>query len=236
MAVPEPQQPDARTARLAGALYLLMMPFAAFTLYVRYSRLVGNDPATTASNILAAPGLYRAAIVTWLTSQVISVFLVVQLYRLLKPVDATLALLMLVMALVGVPVVFANESHSFAVLLLLTDSLVSVSVEQSAADLMLQLQLHERGIALAQIFWGLWLFPLGWLVFNSGFLPRWAGILLLIAGFGYLFDFFTAAIYPAFGLRLTQYTFIGELLFPLWLVIKGAREERVTPPSPSGTT
>ena len=63
-----------------------MMPFAAFTLYVRNS-LVGSDPATTASHILAAPGLYRAAIVTWLTSQVISVFLVVRLYRLLKPVD-----------------------------------------------------------------------------------------------------------------------------------------------------
>ncbi len=231
----EARNPDARTARLAGALYLLMMPFAAFTLYVRYS-LVGSDPATTASNILATPGLYRAAIVTWLTSQVISVFLVVQLYRLLKPVDATIALTMLALALVGVPIVFANESHSFAVLLLLTDSLVSVNVEQSAADLMLQLQLHERGIALAQIFWGLWLFPLGWLVFNSGFLPRWAGILLLVAGFGYLFDFFTAAIYPAIGVRVTQYTFIGELLFPLWLVIKGVKEgERVAPPSPSGT-
>lgn len=226
----ESHEPDARTARLAGALYLLMMPFAAFTLYVRHIN-VGSDPATTASNILAAPGLYRAAIVTWLTSQVISVFLVVQLYRLLKPVDATIALTMLVLALVGVPIVFANESHSFAVLLLLTDSLVSVNVEQSAADLMLQLQLHERGIALAQIFWGLWLFPLGWLVLNSGFLPRWAGILLLITGFGYLFDFFTAAIYPAFGLQLTQYTFIGELLFPLWLVIKGVKKgEQVSPP------
>jgi len=233
--VPEPHIPDARSARLAGALYLLMMPFAAFTLYVRYVN-VGSDPATTASNILAAPGLYRAAIVTWLTSQVISVFLVVQLYRLLKPVDATLALLMLVLALVGVPIVFANESHSFAVLLLLTDSMVSVSVEQSAADLMLQLQLHERGIALAQIFWGLWLFPLGWLVFNSGFLPRWLGILLLIAGFGYLFDFFSAAIYPAFGVKLTQFTFIGELLFPLWLVIWGVKKAgRVAPPSSSGT-
>jgi uncharacterized protein DUF4386 len=223
------------TARLAGALYLLMMPFAAFTLYVRYSRIVGSDPATTASNILAAPGLYRAAIITWLTSQVISVFLVVQLYRLLKPVDATLALLMLALALIGVPIVFANESHSFAVLLLLTDPLVSASVEQSAADLMLQLQLHERGIALAQIFWGLWLFPLGWLVFSSRFLPRWLGILLLIAGFGYLVDFFTAAMYPASGLKLTQFTFIGELLFPLWLIFRVKQEGQVAPPSPSGT-
>ena len=232
----DPQVPASQTARLAGALYLLMMPFAAFTLYVRFSSVVAGDPATTASNILAAPGLYRAAIVTWLTSQVISVFLVVQLYRLLKPVDATLALLMLVLALIGVPIVFANESHSFAVLLLLTDSLVSASVEQSAADLMLQLQLHERGIGIAQVFWGLWLFPLGWLVAISGFLPRWLGILLLIAGFGYLFDFFTAAMFPGSGLRLTQFTFVGELLFPLWLIIKGVKEEgRVSPPSPSGT-
>jgi len=212
-----------RTARLAGALYLLMMPFAAFTLYVRDSKIIGNDPAATATNILAAPNLFRASIVTWLTAQVISIFLVVQLYKLLKPVNASQALLMLALALAGVPVVFANESHSFAVLMLLHDPLISSGVEQLASSLILHLQLHERGIMVAHIFWGLWLFPLGWLVFRSGFLPRWLGILLLIAGFGYLVDFFTAMFMPDSRIVLTSFTFIGELLLALWLVILGVK-------------
>jgi hypothetical protein len=224
-----------RTARLAGALYLLMMPFAIFTLYVRGSKIVGDDPAATASNILAAPNLYRLAIVTWLTSQVISVFLVIQLHKLLKPVNATQALLMLALALLGVPVVFANESHSFAVLVLLQDPLLSANIEQLASQLMLHLRLHERGIAVAHVFWGLWLLPLGWLVFRSGYIASWLGVLLLIAGAGYLFDFFTKLFAPGLNLTVTPFTFLGELLLPLWLLIKGVDPRRAAadpPPTP----
>lgn len=212
-----------RTARLAGALYLLMMPFAMFTLYVRDARMPGADPAETAANIAASPGLFGAAIVAWLTSQVISVFLVVQLYKLLKPVNASHALMMLVLALIGVPLVCANESHQFAVLLLLQNPTLSVGPEQLLAQLSLHLQMHARGIDVAHIFWGLWLLPLGWLVFRSGFLPRWLGVLLLIAGLGYLIDFFTATVFPFAVLTVTTFTFIGELLLPLWLLIKGVQ-------------
>jgi hypothetical protein len=210
-----------RTARLAGALYLLMMPFASFTLYVRFVKMPGADPAGTAAHILAAPGLFGAAILTWLTSQVLSVFLVIQLYRLLKPVSASQALTMLVLALVGVPMVCANESHQFAVLLLLQNPLLSAGADQQLAQMMLHLQLHERGLTIAHIFWGLWLLPLGWLVFRSGFLPRWLGVLLLIAGAGYLFDFFRSLLFPSVSLAVTQFTFIGELLLPLWLLVRG---------------
>lgn len=217
-----------RTGRLAGALYLLMMPFAMFSLYVRMSKIPGEDAAATAANILASPGMFGAAIVTWLTSQVISVFLVVQLYRLFKPVDATHALLMMVLALIGVPIVCANEMHQFAALLLLQNPALSVGGEQLLAQVMLELQLHERGIAVAHIFWGLWLLPLGWLVFKSGFLPRWLGVLLLIGGLGYLFDFFMSVLFPSAGVTVTTFTFIGELLLPLWLLIKGAKGQQAT--------
>jgi len=218
--------PSMRTARIAGALYLAMMPFAMFSLYVRFEMIPGATAAETAAHILESPGMFGAAIVTWLASQVISIFLVVQLYKLLKPVDATWSLMMLVLALVGVPITCANEAHQFAALMVLQNPVLTAGPEQQVAQMALHLAMHDRGLAVAHIFWGLWLLPLGWLVFRSGFLPRWLGVLLLIAGAGYLFDFLTSTVFPFGGVAVTTYTFIGELLLPLWLLIKGIDREK----------
>ena len=73
----------------------------------------------------------------------------------------------------------------------------------------------------------MWLLPLGWLVFKSGFLPRWLGVLLLIAGAGYLFDFLASMALPPGRVAVTTFTFIGELLFPLWLLIKAVDMNRL---------
>ena len=219
--------PSMRTARIAGALYLAMMPFAMFSLYVRMDMIPGASPTETAANILAAPGMFGAAIVTWLISQVISIFLVVQLYKLLKPVNATQALLMMVLALVGVPITCANEAHQFAALMILQNPTLSTSPADQLAQMALQFSMHDSGLAVAHIFWGLWLLPLGWLVYRSGFLPRWLGVLLRIAGAGYLFDFLASTIFPFGSLAVTTFTFIGELVLPLWLLIKGVDAARL---------
>lgn len=79
---------------------------------------------------------------------------------------------------------------------------------------------------ITQIFWGLWLLPLGYLVFKSGLLPRILGILLIIGGFGYLIDFFIFILFPNFDVTVSQFAFIGELLFPLWLLVKGVNVEQ----------
>lgn len=83
------------------------------------------------------------------------------------------------------------------------------------------LELHEKGVLIAGIFWGLWLFPMGYLVFKSGFLPRILGILLMIGCFGYLVDSFAAFLFPDAGITIAQFTFIGEVTLPLWLVTRG---------------
>jgi hypothetical protein len=87
--------------------------------------------------------------------------------------------------------------------------------------MMLFLDLHEYGVHIAQVFWGLWLFPLGYLVFKSRFLPRLLGALLMIGCVGYLIDVGIAVLLPDLDVTVSQFTFIGELLLPLWLVIKG---------------
>ena len=74
---------------------------------------------------------------------------------------------------------------------------------------------------IAHIFWGLWLLPMGYLIFKSGYIPRILGVLLIIGGFGYLIDFVTFLLFPDFEVTIAEFTFIGELLLPLWLLFKG---------------
>ncbi len=86
--------------------------------------------------------------------------------------------------------------------------------------------MYGHGALIAVIFWGLWLFPLGYLVFKSGYIPRILGVLLIIAGFGYLNDFFKFFLFPNFDATIFQFMAFGEMLFPLWLLIKGVNVEQ----------
>ena len=134
---------------------------------------------------------------------------------------------MVVLVLVGVPIAMFNMLNQIAALLILSnaDYLIVFPPEQLHAQVMLFLNLHEYGVFIAQIFWGLWLFPLGYLVFKSGYIPKILGILLIIAGFGYLIDVVIFFLFPTFDVTISQFTFIGELLLALWLLIKGVNVE-----------
>jgi hypothetical protein len=99
-----------RTARLAGGLYLSLIPFGVFSfVYVPSVLLVPGDAATTSRNIVASPWLFRSATVSHLVSQLVVVFLVLALYRLFQPVHRDRAVLMVVLALLGIPMAFLNE-------------------------------------------------------------------------------------------------------------------------------
>jgi hypothetical protein len=203
-----------KTARVAGVLYLLMFPLSMFTVFfVRPNLIVPGDAATTANNIMASAGLFRSSIVSWLIGQTIFIFLVLALRRLLKPVNENQALVMLILALAGIPIAFVNELNNLAVLLLLSgaDYLTAFEADQLHALVMFFLDLYDRGVIIAGVFWGLWLFPLGYLVFKSSFLPRILGVLLLIGGLGYVIDTVAFFLLPNFGTEITQFTFIGEL-------------------------
>ena len=91
---------------------------------------------------------------------------------------------------------------------------------------MLFLNLHSHGFGVAEIFWGLWLFPLGLLVYRSRSLPRFLGVWLAIGGFAYVILSLTAVLFPQYQDKvfiISQPALFGELAFMLWLVIKGAR-------------
>lgn len=218
-----------KTARLAGGLYLALVPFSIFgILYVPSVLIVPGDAATTAGNIMGSEGLFRGGILSHLIGQTIFIFLVLALYKLLKPVNQGHALLMVVLALLGVPIAFLNEVNHFAVLLLLSnaDYLTAIDTDQLHAQAMMFLDLRNYGILVAQIFWGIWLLPLGYLIIRSGFIPMVLGVLLIIGGLGYLFDSVVLILFPSSGATIAQFTFVGELLLPLWLLFKGVNVEK----------
>jgi len=227
MTTKEKMNPN-KTARIAGFLYLIMFPLGIFiAFYVPSILIVPGDAVTTANNIMASESLFRLSIVSALIIQIVNTLLVLVLYKLLKPVNKNHALLMVIFILLGVPIAMLSQLNQFAALLLLSgaDYLKVFTADQLPAQVMFFLDLHEHGITIAGIFWGLWLFPMGYLVYKSGFLPRILGILLMIGCFGYLIDSFTIFLFPTFK-GIAQFTFWGEVLFPLWLLIKGVNVEQ----------
>ncbi len=214
-------------ARVAGLLYLMMVPLGFFGMYSHSTLIVPGDAVTTVNNIMASAWLFRLSIMSALVVQIVNILLVLVLYKLLKSVSKNAAVLMVIFFLVSVPITMLNELNQFAALLLLSGAeyLAEFKTDQLHAQVMIFFDLHEHGINIAQIFWGLWLFPMGYLVFKSGFLPGILGILLIIGGLGYLTDsvrfFFFSDISP-----IVLYTFWGELLLPLWLLFKGVNVEQ----------
>ncbi|MEE9167205.1 MAG: DUF4386 domain-containing protein [Candidatus Neomarinimicrobiota bacterium] len=221
-----------KTARIAGFLYLIMVPFAVFGIMWGTTLIVPGDAAATVKNIMASATLYRLSILSALAVQIGHLLLVLILYKLLKPVNKNMALLMVIFLLVSIPITMLNELNRFAVLLVSSgaDYLTVFTAGQQQALGLLFLNLQGRGIFITQIFWGLWLLPMGYLAFKSGFLPTFLGVLLLIAGIGYVIDSVGRLLSPNFGVTImatiTAIMLWGELAFPLWLLIKGVNVEQ----------
>lgn len=223
-----------RTARLAGLLYLLGGLTGPFTLFYIPSVLIvpGNAPAT-ASKIRAFELLLRAGIVSDLACSIIFIFVVLNLYRLLKDVDHFHAVLMVIMWLMSVPIAFMNTLNSLAALILVSgaDFLSVFTQGQKDAMAMMFLRLHSHGNIVNSIFWGLWLLPLGCLVFKSGLFPRILGVFLIIASVGYVIGSVTYLLLPHYGLIVSRFVMIaeglGEVPFVFWLLAKGVT---ISPP------
>ncbi len=217
-----------KTARVVGLLYLTLVPLSIFGVITSSSLMAPGDPAATIGKILASESLFRLGIVSALLVQIVNIFVVLGLYTLLKPVNKNMASLMVIFILLGAPIAMLNELNQFAILDLLhsPNTLSGFTAGQLQSLVSWILDLHQLGISIAGIFWGLWLFPMGYLVLRSGFLPRILGILLIIGCFGYLVESLLAFLFPTVDVNVALFTFWGEILFPLWLLIKGVNVEQ----------
>ena len=206
-------------ARIAGVLYLLLIPLGIMgILFVPQFLIVPDDITTTIDNIIENQLFFSISILSALTVQLVNVAVVLLLYKLFKPVNKTIASTMVIALLLGVPVAFLNELNHGAVLLLLNNAGESIDL------ISLFLNLHEYGVFTAQIFWGLWLFPMGYLAYQSGFIPKIIGIMLMIGCFGYLADSIVFLLNLNFNFIFSEFTFLGEVALPLWLLLKGIKK------------
>ena len=221
--------PTVKTARIAGVIYLSMIITGPFSLiYVPGKLIVHGNATATAANVLAHDTMFRFAIAAGLFGQVVFICLAFALYRLLSDVSKNWARLMVGFVLVSAAVGFADELNNLGARIFFRGGEFLSVFDKTQLDAlgMFFIRLHGQGIMMAEIFWGLWLFPFGLLVFRSGFLPRWIGVWLMVNCFGYVILSMTSLFFPAYNDKLfawLQPVLFGELAIMLYLLIKGAK-------------
>jgi hypothetical protein len=226
--------PNKTTARTAGLLYLVLAITGGFSMLYVPSLIVPGNAAATANNIVAYESLFRLGVVSGLICQVVFVFLVLVLYQLFKGVNNTHAVLMVALVVAAVPVAFLNMLNQLAALHVLSgaDYLRAFGTDQLNALVMLFLDLHSQGLLIVEIFWGLWLLPLGLLVLKARFMPGFIGVLLIVGFLGYLIDFLTRLLFPSYTAIVSPIagaSKFGELAMILWLLIKGVKRQQAAP-------
>lgn len=197
-------------------LYPIWMVVGMFSLAYIPSKFITEDTVQTANNILGNELLFKLGIAGNLLAQLLFIFTVILLYHLFKSVSKVCTLNMFVFALVSVPIAMMSTLGQIAAL------------ELAGRDntlMLLFINLNEQGIIIASIFWGLWLFPLGNLIRQSGYFPNLIGPAVMIGGIGYFFGSFAQLLMsnPDTIMPIFEILTLGEMVFIFWLIIKGAR-------------
>jgi len=219
-----------KIARIAGILILIITVFAPFSMiYVPSKLIVSGDAATTANNILASDGLFRAGIASDSIVFLIEIVITVLLYVLLKPVSKTLSLVAAFSRLAMTVIQGINLLNYFLVLLLLSGAgyLTVFAPDQLHALVLLFLNAHVYVALIWGLFFGLHLLVLGYLVYKSGYIPGILGVLLVIASLCYLTQSPGNILFPQYKEIFATIGFVSilEIVLPLWLVIKGVNVE-----------
>ena len=209
----EALRPLTTTLRILYPIWAMVGMFSL--IYVPSQVFVQGDITETAARIQSMEGLFRLGILGSLVTQLIFILTAWYLFRFFRETHQQAAQLMLILALVSVPMAILNELFSLS-MLQSTDNL---------SQLQLLRDLHRSGLQIVMLFWGLWLFPLGYLIMRSGYFLRIIGWFAIAGGVGYVLGFFLDML----GLQIEWLSTIaetltlGEVLWLLWLIIAGAR-------------
>ncbi len=219
-------------ARIAGVLWLISIAASVFFFFPESALIVRNDAAATANNILANESLFRLCFVAGFVASLCYVGITVLLYELLKPVSRSLSFLAAFFGLGGVAIGGSAFLSRLAPLVLLRgDQYLSVfTTSQLQAMALMSLKLYVFGFDISMVLFGLQCFIIGYLIMRSTFLPRIVGVLLAIAGAGYVISSFANFLSPSFGGLLSPFILptgvVGEGSLALWLLVKGVNVQR----------
>lgn len=221
-----------RLTRVAGALYLAIFLLYPLSTVVRSALVVPGDAATTAQNVAANQTLFRWGIAGEATVFLIEIALAGVLYVLLRPVNRSMSLAgALARAAEGIVMAAGNLLASVVTLVVVGGAgyLAAFSPEQRDALALLFQDVNEYMILTWGFFFALHLVLTGWLVYRSGFFPKITGVLLVLAGVGYFAQSYGTIVAPGLTDVLSTVVLVlaipGELVFALWLLIKGIDEE-----------
>ena len=213
--------PPKRLARIAGILYLLVGISGGFAQGVIYPKVyVAGDAASTAANLIANSGLVRLAVVADFLDNTVWVFLALVLYRLLKQVNKSIASAMVVLAAIGAGITMLNAVFEFEGLRVATGAvdLGAFGAAGSNAVALLLVDAQHYGLFTAQVFFGLWLVPLGYLAYRSRWFPKTLGVGLIVGAAGYLADMLAAFLVPDLGKAIHGYVTIPSAVAEIWMV------------------
>jgi len=218
------------SARIAGLLYLIYIVVHIFADVIgRSGIIVYGDAARTTGKIMASAWQFRIGFMLDLFAAVLFLLTAWALYMLLRPVNKNLALLFLLLNLGGVAIQCVSDLFLPASQWLLSsaDYAQAFKSDQLQVLAMSFLHLNKMGFMIAQIFYGAWLFPLGYLVYKSGFLPRILGIVLMIHCAFWLMTSLQFFLFPDFhAITYVSYPlgFIAEFGLTLWLLVMGGKD------------
>ena len=216
-------------ARIAGVFYLLTILTGVFALWAGGGLVVSGDAAATAANILAHESSFRLGFVANIIATVCYIVVTVLLYILFKPVSRSLSLVAAFISIVGCS---GGGIGGLAPLVVLggAQSSTAFKLDQLQALAALLIKLDAQAYLGAMVFFGFYCILIGYLAFNSTFLPRIVGVLMVIAGICWLTNSFASFLSPPLASALSPYIlvpgFLGESTLTVWLLLKGVNEQR----------
>ena len=218
---------DKKTARIAGFWYLILGIGYGYGWMLITKVFINGNAVLTAQNIIQSGFQYIIGIIFTIISLIGFIFLILTLYKLLKRVNENISKIMLTLVLVSIPISFTSIIFEIGALVVLkrADYLSAFSMVQIQSFATLFVNLYIVGSHIAEIFWGLWLFPFAYLVYKSNFFPKILAILLTISGISYCIGSITYLINPIIFTKISNILSIpetiGEVSMLLWLLIKG---------------
>jgi hypothetical protein len=214
-----------RYARVAGVLFLISLVAGGLgEAYIPWI-IVAGDAAATVANIRNFDMLYRLGFATFMIESLCDITIVLLMYALLKPVNREVSLLAGFIGLVGTAVFAVAELFYIAPVLIVGGSasyLSTFSPEQLNSLAMLSLKFYSYGGMITTAYYGMSWILRAYLIFRSGYLPKFLGVLMAIGGLGFLVRNFLLILAPAYASdALLMLMFPGGLTLAIWLLVKG---------------
>lgn len=229
-----------RLARIAGVFYLAVGITGGFSEgFMDPSLHVAGDAAATASNVVAHADLMRLSVVTHLMDAVFLLLTAVMLYLLLKHAGKHAGRLMVLAVIVAAGIKAISAVFTYVALQVATDSSYETAfgLLGSNALVLLLLEIEHYAVLAAQVFFALWLAPLGYLALKSKLFPQALGIVLILATVSYLIDVVVAFGLPELATQIHVYLVIVPTIAEIWMLLYlltvGIRTPRSTHPLPA---